>query len=381
MLFAFASVAQKRTEYFPDGKKSFEGRYTLVYSLHDVREFFYFDTSHNSPQAANYFSAMSHKNQYFSPERVYDGKCTFYYDNGNTAISGNYEHGVKNGTFTYWYYDGKKQAEETYVNGMPDGVWQEWYESGKLQSQQAFRAMTEAQLDTLYLWKNNDAYQYKFDPVTGRRFEFLNFANDSARSRYRSFYNYFTEQESHFPKNTNWDGDFSFYYADGSKRSEMHYQMNHRTGLFRYWDAKGELVEDFTFADNLITDCHYYPGVPSRRPATEKDGATAYKKDDRIFTFVEQMPECTVDINRYLDSAIIYPNAAQDAHVEGRVIVKFIVNQDGTLSDFVVERSLGAGCDDEAVRVLRQMPKWKPGKQNGVPVRVYYKQPVAFKMK
>jgi len=66
--------------------------------------------------------------------------------------------------------------------------------------------------------------------------------------------------------------------------------------------------------------------------------------------------------------------------VEGKVFVEFVINRDGTLVDVRVVRGIGAGCDEEAVRVVQSSPPWKPGKQRGKPVRQKYTLPIQFKL-
>jgi protein TonB len=66
--------------------------------------------------------------------------------------------------------------------------------------------------------------------------------------------------------------------------------------------------------------------------------------------------------------------------VQGKVYVTFVVEVDGSITDVKVLRGIGSGCDDEAVRVVKSMPKWVPGKQRGVPVRVQFNLPINFKL-
>ena len=96
--------------------------------------------------------------------------------------------------------------------------------------------------------------------------------------------------------------------------------------------------------------------------------------------YVEQMPTQSYDLNKYVSEHIKYPNEARENNVEGRVIVKFVVNEDGTLSDVTVVRGIGAGCDEEAVRMVRSMPPWNAAKQGGNKVKCYYTLPVIFKL-
>ena len=103
----------------------------------------------------------------------------------------------------------------------------------------------------------------------------------------------------------------------------------------------------------------------------------------QIFTYVEQMPEFPggqTELMKFLNKNLRYPPAARENGIEGRVVVQFVVDETGNISDLQVLRDIGGGCAEEAVRVVKQMPNWKPGKQNGNPVKVYYKLPVTFKL-
>lgn len=75
-----------------------------------------------------------------------------------------------------------------------------------------------------------------------------------------------------------------------------------------------------------------------------------------------------------------YPQQAIDAKAQGKVFLSFVVEKDGHISDIVVERGVGHGLDEEAVRVLKSAPAWKPGIQNGHPVRVKFTMPITFQL-
>ena len=103
-----------------------------------------------------------------------------------------------------------------------------------------------------------------------------------------------------------------------------------------------------------------------------------------IFTIVEEMPDFpggVAKLQEYLVKNIKYPQMARETGIQGRVFVSFVVEPDGSVSNVAVMRSLGGGCDEEAMRVVKSMPKWKPGKQRGKPVRVSYILPVNFQLK
>ena len=105
--------------------------------------------------------------------------------------------------------------------------------------------------------------------------------------------------------------------------------------------------------------------------------------EQEVFTIVEEMPDFpggTAKLAEYLQKNIKYPQMARESGIQGRVFVNFVVEPDGSVSNVKVLRSLGGGCDEEAMRVVKSMPKWKPGKQRGKPVRVSYILPVNFKL-
>jgi protein TonB len=83
---------------------------------------------------------------------------------------------------------------------------------------------------------------------------------------------------------------------------------------------------------------------------------------------------------KWLGENISYPAAASEEGVEGRVTVQFIVEKDGTVSNVIVVRGKHPALDAEAVRVVKKMPKWTPGRNNGQPVRVTYNLPVTFRL-
>ncbi len=108
------------------------------------------------------------------------------------------------------------------------------------------------------------------------------------------------------------------------------------------------------------------------------------EEEEVVFVVVEDMPEFPGGqdkLPKYLAENIKYPVIAQENGIQGRVICQFVVNKDGSIVDVEVVRSGGdQSLDREAVRVIKSMPKWKPGKQRGKPVRVKYTLPVNFRL-
>lgn len=105
--------------------------------------------------------------------------------------------------------------------------------------------------------------------------------------------------------------------------------------------------------------------------------------EQEVFTIVEQMPSFPggdEKMYKYLGNNIKYPQVARETGIQGRVFVNFVVEPDGSVSNVKVLRGIGGGCDEEAMRVVKAMPKWTPGKQRGKAVRVSYTLPVVFKL-
>ena len=105
--------------------------------------------------------------------------------------------------------------------------------------------------------------------------------------------------------------------------------------------------------------------------------------NDSIFDVVEVMPEFPGGMEKfmeYLSGNIKYPEEAKEKNISGKVFIRFVIEKDGSINDVQVLRGIGGGCDEEAVRVVKGMPKWKPGMQKGKPVRVSYNLPLSFKL-
>ena len=105
--------------------------------------------------------------------------------------------------------------------------------------------------------------------------------------------------------------------------------------------------------------------------------------EDEIFEVVEKNPEFSyngMSLMQYLGKSIKYPTIAQETGTQGRVIVQFVVNKDGSIVDVKVVRGVEPYLDKEAIRAISTMPKWKPGEQRGKPVRCKFTVPVMFKL-
>ena len=107
------------------------------------------------------------------------------------------------------------------------------------------------------------------------------------------------------------------------------------------------------------------------------------EEETKVFDVVEQMPQFpggNAALFEYLSKHIKYPVIAEENGIQGRVIVTFVVERDGSITDVKVVKSVDPSLDKEAQRVVKSMPRWIPGKQNGSAVRVKYTVPVTFRL-
>ena len=115
----------------------------------------------------------------------------------------------------------------------------------------------------------------------------------------------------------------------------------------------------------------------------QKQEEVQEKEEQQVFVVVEEMPEFPggeLALRTFIGKAIVYPTVAQENGIQGKVFVTFVVNKDGSVSNAKIARGVDPSLDAEALRVVATLPKWKPGKQRGVPVRVSYTVPISFKL-
>ena len=152
------------------------------------------------------------------------------------------------------------------------------------------------------------------------------------------------------------------YNADGAPCNNFFITETERRG-----DTSTYSIETFNISGSLFE--------------TLLDVATS--KEDTVYQIVEEMPVFPGGeqaMMKFVAENINYPQEAKDKEIAGRVFVSFVVEKDGSVDEVKVMRGIGGGCDEEVVRVVKAMPKWKPGKQEGKPVRVNYMMPFNFKL-
>ena len=107
------------------------------------------------------------------------------------------------------------------------------------------------------------------------------------------------------------------------------------------------------------------------------------KVEEEVFVVVEEQAEFPGGLDSmyaYIVKNLKYPEAAKEKGIEGRVFVSFIIEKDGSISNILIKRAIGGGCEEAAVEMIKNMPKWKPGKQKGKPVRFQFTLPIKFEL-
>lgn len=140
---------------------------------------------------------------------------------------------------------------------------------------------------------------------------------------------------------------------------------------------QSQRVTEIQIVDDVIDD------EREHSPEVVHEEATPVYDDNQVFTAVDQMPTFPggdAELMKYIASHVRYPDVAVENGVQGRVVVQFVVQKDGSIGEVKVVSSKDPDLDREALRVVRTLPKFTPGRLNGQPVNVYYTLPITFKL-
>lgn len=144
-------------------------------------------------------------------------------------------------------------------------------------------------------------------------------------------------------------------------------------------DSENSLKEEDKTVDKVSAK---FKDSPDKRASVSRSAMpVAEEQSAQPLRFVEQMPEFPGGIEamtKFISEHLKYPSTAAEMGISGKVILQFLVKKNGKITDIKVVRGIGGGCDEEAVRVVKLMPEWIPGKQNGNPTSVYFTLPINF---
>jgi len=155
------------------------------------------------------------------------------------------------------------------------------------------------------------------------------------------------------------------------------------------WSADTAAITAFLISCGRIDTVNYdennkkTTGQPHHQSITVKLNSGKVLHNDSIYFIAEEMPSFEggdENLMKYLKTSINYPAPARMKKIEGTVVISFIIDRTGAPTNIRILRGIGNGCDEEALQVVKNMPKWNPGKMKGKPVRVQYNLPVKFKL-
>lgn len=125
------------------------------------------------------------------------------------------------------------------------------------------------------------------------------------------------------------------------------------------------------------------PSVLAGKAETHTTVEQTNSGSDEVYMVVEDMPEFpggNDSMMKFISNNLVYPKVAKENKIQGYVVLQFIVDEEGKIINARVLKGIGHGCDEEALRVIHSMPKWKPGKQRGKAVSTYSTIPIIFKL-
>lgn len=185
------------------------------------------------------------------------------------------------------------------------------------------------------------------------------------------------------------------YYKSGQNKSERYYKSYDKKilhGKVKEWYSSGQIRRIIDYKDGQLNGelLTYWDNGKIKRKDIYENGELLEGKvwnadgKEAMYYDYEILPEFPGGINglvQYLIANLKYPKKSQKKQIEGRVLLNFVVEKDGSVSNIRVVESVNEEMDNEAIRVVKKMPKWSPGLQDGEKVKVHFNLPVKFSLK
>ena len=235
----------------------------------------------------------------------------------------------REGLITYYNADGRKTQEGFYSKGVQTGVWKTWFNG------------SDTVQDIRTYETGGTVQEVCYERETGLISDEFTYVNGTYMTKYKKYNKGILTHEK------TGDNRYIRYYSDGSINREEKYGQN----------------------GNVYTRCY----TPDGKPCTCADKYCLYDSADK-------MPSPDFNLQDYLAQNLHYPERARLKNKEGRVLVQFYVLENGSIEEATIVKGVSKDIDEEALRVITTMPRWKPGTRNGKPVKVYYTQPLMFKL-
>ena len=349
-------------------------------------------------------------------ERIYHGKFSFVSQDSNFSVTGNFIDNKKSGKWTY-----KNSSDPfftlctvTYSNGILDGKWEFIYYAniyrGKLTREtkqrifhKEIRNYKQGKLHGVYKREEESGMSINATYNEGKLVGAFEYSQDDYKMT-GNFDNQGYPTGTWIEKGYNSTSKHSFYKGICYKSI----RINNQTGKIEYKEPENA-PDDLLLSDtivqairkgsrNIIIDGNKYHIKDFNKKLyynIDNDSQfTSFKNCYQLETYKEPEPEKPYDaveqmptfpggeaeLMKFIRENLKYPLSAQKEGIQGRVILRFVVSKTGTIENITILRSLEPACDEEAIRLIKSMPRWIPGKQNGNAVPVYYTLPVVFKL-
>lgn len=263
----------------------------------------------------------------------------------------------KAGAYRQYSRMGNLQVEGTYANNLPTGPWK-YYGYNSLDSVVTYKmGVRNGEYISYYSGGTRKKKQGKYVnnlPVE----KWTYYKNDSTNSM---------DAIISLNERGEQDGNCITYFKNGQVDCNAYYASGTKTGTWTIYKENGTVLTSFEFNNN-----------------NEAGTLAEHTREAEIFDRVEVMPSYPGGVSelfKFLSKSIRYPSLARENGLEGKVIVKFFLDELGFVRDVsVLKDGVGGGCGEESVRVVHDMPRWIPGLQKGKPVKVYYTLPITYKL-
>jgi TonB family protein len=326
-------------ELYWEGTKSHIDNNTLDEDIKEGISTWYFKNGNKKEQASylhnlengDYISYLENgskrSDQKYNDDKL-DGPSIFYYESGSIKAKKYYEEGLINGLSIFYYENGNIEEKEYFKEGKEIGDDSAWYATGELWWVAHY--IDGKRTGQSFVWYENHkvkwSWNYKNGKLHGKQFSY--FKTDSLES----------VDEYNDGKQV---GKFVIYWENNKlKRQELHEDDSLIAG--KCYDTTGHEIAFYKYAEMPV-----FPGGESA-----------------LMTFLRMH--------------IHYPASAVENDIQGRVIVDFVVDKNGKIQDVNISKGVYPSLDKEAIRVVKSMPDWIPGKQDGNTVNVSYKVPIKF---
>lgn len=288
---------------------------------------------------------------------ISEGHTVYYAPNGQKTKECDYKQDKITGLCrTWYYYTGSLKDSGYYVNDTMTGIWHEWYDNGKLNAMGAYNKGKET--GTWKIWHDNGQLADSGFYADGERSGIWHAWHENGKPAAVGNYN-----------KGNASGIWKGWYDNG--------QMDY---VAKYVNGEPDSTGTWYFKNGRMSAQEYYDrGILISKKYWDENGKEVPVKNagDRTPCFVD---ETNTALTKYLLANTRYPKEARKMNITGQVIVKFLVNEEGRIDDISIDESVNPLLDAEALRVVRSMPNWVPGRQHNRPVSVYYTLPVTFRL-